>query len=69
MARTEYDSWVREILRCPVGRHELVDVTDEQGRPWLQCAQDCGAPGQRRRYPYDGAIPVLLADDAVLVTV
>lgn len=69
MARPEYDAWVREILRCPVGRHELVDVEDEQGRPALQCAVDCDGPGRRRRYPVEGGIPVLLADDAVLVTV
>lgn len=69
MARPEYDAWVREILRCPVGRHELVDVEDEQGRPALQCAVDCDGPGRRRRYLVEGGIPVLLADDAVLVTV
>jgi uncharacterized protein len=67
MARPEYDPWVREILRCPVGLHELVDTEDEQGAPVLQCAQDCGAPGQRRRYPVTEGIPVLLADEAVLV--
>ena len=49
MARPEYESWVREILRCPVGHHELVDVVDEQGQPALQCAQDCDGPGRRRR--------------------
>lgn len=69
MARPEYDPWVREILRCPVGRHELVDVEDEQGAPALQCAEDCDGPGRRRRYPVSDGIPVLLADDAVVVTV
>ncbi|MGO0575126.1 Trm112 family protein [Ornithinimicrobium panacihumi] len=67
MARPAYESWVREILRCPVGGHELVDVVDDAGEPALQCAVDCGGPGQRRRYPIKDGIPVLLADDAVLV--
>lgn len=62
------EGWVREILRCPVGRHELVDETDAEGNPVLVCAQDCGAPGQRRSYPITDGIPVLLADDATLVT-
>ncbi len=60
------DPWVREILRCPVGRHELVDETDESGAPVLVCAQDCGAAGQRRVFPIVDGIPVLLADDARL---
>lgn len=63
------EPWVREILRCPVGRHELVDGTDEAGRPVLVCAQDCGAPGRRRQYPVQDGIPVLLADEARLVAV
>lgn len=70
MTRPAYEPWVREILRCPVGLHELIDVLDEDGQAALQCAEDCGAPGQRRRYPMtDGAIPTLLADDATLVMV
>lgn len=69
MTRPRYEEWAREILRCPVGRHELVDVDDEEGVPALQCAVDCGGAGQRRRYPVVDGIPVLLADDATLVTV
>lgn len=69
MTRPELEPWVREILRCPVGLHELVDVVDEEGRPALQCATDCGAPGRRLRYPVNDGIPVLLADDAVVVQV
>jgi uncharacterized protein len=68
MARPEYESWVREILRCPVGKHPLVDVEDEQGSPALQCAEDCDGPGRRRRYPVVDGIPVLLVDDATVVT-
>lgn len=67
MARPQFEPWVREILRCPVGLHELVDVVDEQGGPALQCAADCGAPGRRLRFPVRDGIPVLLADDAVVV--
>ena len=67
MARPDYDPWVREILRCPVGLHPLVDGEDEDGAAYLECAEDCGAPGQRRRYPVRDGIPVLLADDAVVV--
>ena len=69
MARPQYEPWVREILRCPVGGHELVDVVDEDGLPALQCAQDCDGPGRRRRFPVVDGIPVLLADDATVVTV
>lgn len=69
MARPQYEPWVREILRCPIGGHPLVDVPEEDGGPALQCAEDCGGPGQRRRYPVTDGIPVLLADDAVVVTV
>ena len=67
MARPEYDPWVRSILRCPVGQHELVDETDQDGHPVLQCVEDCGAPGRRRRYPWRDGIPVLLVDDADVV--
>ena len=69
MSQPQYEPWVREILRCPVGLHELVDVVDDEGRPALQCAVDCGSPGRRLRFPVSDGIPVLLADDAVVVTV
>lgn len=62
------DPWVREILRCPVGRHELVDTTDSAGQPVLECAEDCGGPGQRRQFPITEGIPVLLESDATTVT-
>lgn len=60
--------WVREILRCPIGRHELVDATNEAGDPVLECAQDCGGPGQRHQFPITEGIPVLLESDATTVT-
>lgn len=64
----ELEPWVRQILRCPVGRHELVDVVDGAGEPVLECAEDCGQEGTRRQYPVRSGIPVLLADEAALVT-
>lgn len=61
--------WLREILVCPVGKHELVDGAAPDGSPELQCAQDCGGSGQRRGYRFDEGIPVLLADEARVFTV
>ncbi|MGB3764240.1 MAG: hypothetical protein WA966_13585 [Ornithinimicrobium sp.] len=63
------EAWVREILRCPVGLHPLVDDRDESGAPVLVCQSDCGAEGRRRQYRIDTGIPVLLADEARLVSV
>jgi uncharacterized protein YbaR (Trm112 family) len=62
------EPWVRQILRCPVGLHELVDATDDHGDPVLECAEDCGGAGSRRQYPITGGIPVLLADEARTVS-
>ncbi len=62
------EPWVRDILRCPMSRHELVDAQDEAGRAVLECAEDCGGPGQRRQYPIIDGIPVLLESDATTVT-
>lgn len=62
------EPWVREILRCPVGRHELVDTTNEVGEPVLECAEDCGGSGRRRQFPITDGIPVLLESDATTVT-
>lgn len=63
------DPWLREILRCPVGLHELVDGTGPDGAPELQCSADCGEPGQRRGYRIDDGVPVLLADESRVFTV
>jgi len=63
------EPWLRDILRCPVGLHPLLDETDGAGEPVLECDRDCGEPGQRRRYPVTDGIPVLLADQASLVGV
>jgi len=69
MSTTAIDPWLREILRCPVGLHELVDATSPDGKPELQCASDCGAAGQRRAYPIEDGVPVLLADESRVFTV
>ncbi|WP_168581930.1 Trm112 family protein [Gephyromycinifex aptenodytis] len=55
--------WLREILRCPVGGHELVDAIGPDGTPELQCSQDCG-DGVRRAYRVENGIPVLLVQES-----
>lgn len=68
---TPIEPWLRDILRCPAGRHELIDVTDEAGEPAFECAEACetAAPeGNRLRFPIRDGIPVLLIDDAARVT-
>ncbi len=62
------EPWVRDLLRCPVGVHPLLDAVDDAGHPVLICDRDCGQPGHRRQYRIEGAIPVLLADEAVLIS-
>ena len=53
------EPWLREILRCPACRSELVDATGETG-PELHCTSDeCGL-----QYRIDGGVPVLLVDEA-----
>jgi hypothetical protein len=53
------EPWLREILRCPACRSELVDATAATG-PELHCANDeCGL-----QYRIDGGVPVLLVDEA-----
>ncbi|GAB3495567.1 Trm112 family protein [Flexivirga sp.] len=69
MSSTTIEPWLREILRCPVGLHELIDATGPDGAAELQCAADCGGPGQRRGYRIDGGVPVLLADESRVFTV
>ncbi len=61
-------AWLRRILRCPVGHCELIDASGPDGQPELQCVQDCGGAGQRRAYPIEDGIPVLLADEARVFT-
>lgn len=58
--------WLRDILRCPVGLHPLLDDTDEHGEPVLVCDQDCPQTGTQRHFPVRDGIPVLLAQESVL---
>lgn len=61
---TTITPWLREILRCPVGGHELVDGVGPDGSPELRCTQDCGGPGRRRAYRVENGIPVMLVDES-----
>ena len=57
---TGIDPWLRNILRCPSCRSELVDGTGPDGGPELRCtSQEC-----RRAYRVDDGVPVLLVDEA-----
>jgi len=53
------EPWLREILRCPQCRSELVDGTGPSG-PELHCTNaECA-----RAYRVDDGIPVLLIDES-----
>ncbi|MGB7448369.1 MAG: hypothetical protein WA892_04490 [Ornithinimicrobium sp.] len=67
--RSSIEPWLRDILRCPVGLHPLLDEVDAAGDPVLVCDTDCGSAGQRRQYPFLDGIPVLLAEKSLLVQV
>lgn len=67
IASNGMEPWLREILRCPVCRGELLDATSPDGGPELQCAQQCEEVGVRRGYPVTDGIPVLLADEARII--
>jgi len=55
----QIEPWLREILRCPQCKAELVDSTGPAG-PELQCTSpECGLA-----YRVDDGIPVLLVDEA-----
>ncbi len=57
------EPWLREILRCPQCKAELVDGTGPTG-PELQCTSpECGLA-----YRVDDGIPVLLVDEARSLT-
>ena len=54
------EDWLRDILRCPRCRSELVDGTGPEGGVELVCTSaDCGLA-----YRVDDGIPVLLVDEA-----
>ena len=53
------EPWLREILRCPACRSELVDA-EVEGAPELHCTNaGCGL-----QYRIDDGVPVLLVDEA-----
>jgi uncharacterized protein YbaR (Trm112 family) len=57
---TGIEPWLRDILRCPRCRAELIDGTGPDGGPELVCASDeCGLA-----YRVDDGVPVLLVDEA-----
>jgi uncharacterized protein YbaR (Trm112 family) len=54
------ENWLRDILRCPRCRSELVDGTGPDGGVELVCTSgECGLA-----YRVDDGIPVLLVDEA-----
>ncbi len=55
------EEWLRALLRCPLDRAELRDVTLSEGLEGLACTD----PGHRVAYPVLDGVPVLLLDDAV----
>jgi uncharacterized protein len=55
---TTIEPWLREILRCPACRSELLDGQSPAGGEELQCT------GCSRAYRIDDGIPVLLVDEA-----
>lgn len=60
------EPWLREILRCPVTRQELVDATGPDGTPELH-TREPDADGVRRAYRIEDGIPVLLAEEARII--
>ncbi len=56
----QIQGWLREILRCPSCRSELVDGTGPDGGPELVCT----SPECALAYRVDDGIPVLLVDEA-----
>lgn len=53
------EPWLREILRCPACRSELVDAQSATG-PELHCTNAACA----LQYRIDDGVPVLLVDEA-----
>lgn len=57
---TTIEPWLREILRCPACRSELVDGIGPDGGPELVCTSSACALA----YRVDDGVPVLLVDQA-----
>lgn len=67
-------AWARDILRCPACHADLRDITGN-GEGAAVTALECTAEscadlpvGSRRRYRLEDGIPVLLIDDADVVS-
>lgn len=59
VVETGIEPWLRDILRCPSCRSELLDAQGESG-PELHCTSaECGL-----QYRIDDGVPVLLVDEA-----
>lgn len=64
---TRIAPWLREILRDPVTKTELVDGVGPDGTPELQCTTP-DSNGVLRAYRVDDGIPVLLVDEARVIS-
>ena len=53
------EPWLREILRCPACRSELIDATVEDN-----AELHCTSPACGLQYRIDDGVPVLLVDEA-----
>lgn len=53
------EPWLRDIMRCPACRSELVDATGETGAELHCTSHECGL-----QYRIDGGVPVMLVDEA-----
>lgn len=68
MSTVTIDPWLREILRCPVTHSELLDDVDVDSAPVLVSTVVDESRGGRLQYPVRDGIPVLLADDATVIS-
>lgn len=57
---TESLGWVRELLRCPVTKAELVDAVGPDGEPELHSTD----PERPLAYPVRDGVPMLLESEA-----
>ena len=55
----QIEPWLREILRCPACRSELVDAQGQTGAELHCTSAECGL-----QYRIDAGVPVLLVDEA-----
>lgn len=60
MDSLNFDSWIRDALRCPVSGATLIEATGPDGAPELHSTAAEGALA----YPIRDGIPVLLESEA-----